>query len=72
MSPQTNMRLFSVLCPHSQNLQETSQRVTYPIIAPSQACLTVEFLSDSLIPTQFLDLSHFSIIDRGCYTHPLT
>jgi len=44
LTPQTSTSLFNVFCPIPHTFQETSHKVTHPKIAPSQACLTVEFL----------------------------
>jgi len=44
LTPQTNMVLFYMLCPHFHIFRETSQKVTHPKIASSQGCLTVKFL----------------------------
>lgn len=46
LSPQTNTKLFNMFCPYSYAFWETFQKVTHPITTPSQACLTLEFLSD--------------------------
>ncbi|KAL5153406.1 hypothetical protein HKD37_19G052957 [Glycine soja] len=58
-------------CPYPYTSRETSQKVTHPITIPSQANLTMKFLSDGLPKGRCillpLNSSHFGVIRSGCY-----